>query len=181
MIETKIAIRYSKALFGLALEKNILDDVYLDVLHVYETLSISKDLFHVLKSPIIRGEKKRNIAREVFENKINEVTLDFIFLTIKKRREGALKDIAVQFIGSYKEYKNILPVNIIAAQQIEEDAKAKIIEMLSEKTHKQIELNIQTDPSLIGGFVVNYEDKQLDASVRNKIHKLNKEFNINNG
>lgn len=178
MIETKIALRYSKALFGLALEKKILDEVYLDILHVFETLSSSKDLYNVLKSPIIRGEKKRNIVSEVFEGKINEVTLDFIFLTIKKRRERVLKDIAVQFIGSYKEYKNILPINITAAKQIEEDAKARIIEMLSEKTHKQIELNIQTDPSLIGGFIVNYEDKQLDASIRNKIHKLNKEFNI---
>jgi F-type H+-transporting ATPase subunit delta len=48
--------------------------------------------------------------------------------------------------------------------------------MVQEKTHGTVEFNTETDPSIIGGFVLEYDTYRMDASVKTKLQKILKEL-----
>ena len=178
MIETKIASRYSRALFETAREEGIIEKVYLDVEFILSTINSSRDLLDVFKSPIIKAEMKIAVIKEIFFNKIHQTTYDFLALVARKDRDRALKEILLKFIETYKKHHNILPVTIKTASKLSEDIKRNILNYLEATTHKKIELKELIDDKIIGGFIINYEDKLLDTSIKKTLHKLSKEFSI---
>ena len=70
MKETRLAIRYAKALLELALEKKIEDKVKGDMQLVSEICESNRDFRRMLSNPVINAEKKESIINEIFKNKI---------------------------------------------------------------------------------------------------------------
>lgn len=176
MLENKLAIRYAKALFQLVVENNSLDDVYNDCLLLQKSIKENKDFNSFLHNPVIKAEKKNQILESIFSGKISEVTIAFLELIVKKGRENSLDDITGQFMNLYMDKKNILVAKLTTAHNISVESKKKIIGYLVKITGKEIELNQNIDKELIGGFVINYNDKIMDASIKKKLHQLNKQF-----
>lgn len=179
MKETKIANRYAKALFELAVEKNQLEKVKADAQLVYEVCSENKDFILMLRSPIIKPVKKVAILKEIFEKKLQDMTTKFLIIITRNRRESLIKDIAEQFIVIYKKYKNIVSANLTTAVKIDEETKNKIIALLKQHTKATIDLKELVDDEIIGGFVLTFDDKQYDASLQRQIQNLKQDFNKN--
>ena len=51
-----------------------------------------------------------------------------------------------------------------------------IMDKISPAFHGKLDLSVEVDPNLIGGFVVQIEDKQIDASVSSKLKTLKQEL-----
>jgi F-type H+-transporting ATPase subunit delta len=79
----------------------------------------------------------------------------------------------------FKEFRNILPVKITTAQAIDGEIRQEILDLLKDAEHKTIELDEAVNEKLIGGFVLNLEDRQYDASLQKKISRLKKTFESN--
>lgn len=176
MLENKLAIRYAKALFQLAIENSSLDEVYNDCLLLQKSIEDNKDFNTFLQNPVIKAEKKNQILESIFTGKINAVTLGFLELIVKKGRENSLDDITGQFVNLYMAKKNILVATLTTAHNISEGSKKKIVDYLAKITGQEIQLQQSIDKELIGGFVINYNDKIMDASIKKKLHQLNKQF-----
>ena len=179
MHETLLARRYAKAFFELALEMNILDVVWNDMGQVHTVIEASRDFKLMLKSPVIRAVKKAKIAGEVFTEHINELTLNFILLIIKQRRESILYEIVVEFIDMYKVHNKIFTTRLTTPVKITDEIKNKLTGVLESATGGTAELIEKVDENIIGGFILNYKDKQYDASIRREINNLRREFEIN--
>ena len=82
-----IAIPYAKALFEIALENNALDETMQDMKLIHETCRSSRDFVLMLKSPVITTEKKAKILHDLLDGKMGKITLTFIFIILRKRRE----------------------------------------------------------------------------------------------
>jgi F-type H+-transporting ATPase subunit delta len=176
---TIISQRYAKALFELAHEMKILDEVYEDMLLV-RSVSVENPQFRrLLASPVIPPGKKSQIIRAIFEKHLEKLSFRFLQLIVKKEREIYLQNIAENFIALVKKFKNILPVKLTTAQPIDDEIRQKILTLLRDATHKKIELEEKVQEDLIGGFVLNMEDSQYDASLRKKINRLKKVFESN--
>jgi F-type H+-transporting ATPase subunit delta len=132
-----------------------------------------------LQSPIIKSDKKRNILKNVFEGKVNEMTISFLNILTDKRRESYIKDISIAFDEQYKKYKNILTAVITSASGIDDHTRCKVIDLVKSTTTAEVELIEKTDKSIIGGFVLKMQDKQVDASVLRKLNDLRKNFSEN--
>jgi len=64
MAETKVARRYAKSLLDLGVERNVVDQVYNDMLYVHSAIRGSRELAQFFKSPVINTDKKENVLKE---------------------------------------------------------------------------------------------------------------------
>ena len=179
MVETKVASRYAKAILGLAIEQGIIDAVNNDMELIAATCDGSKDLTLLLNKPIVTVDKKIKILTEIFGKKINKLTLEFITIITKKRREPNLEAIAREFIALYKEHKGIETVVITSAVGLDDKLRKEVLALVQKDTKSEIELVEKVDKSLIGGFIIRKGDKEFDASILKNLQKITREFKSN--
>jgi len=170
-----IAVPYSKALFNLAGERNILDDVLKDMQKITALCNSNRDFMLMLKSPVVRSDKKQKIIGTVLEGAVSSLTMSFIMILIHKRRESLIRDIAVAFVELYKDYKGILTTTVKTAVPVSGEIRNRILEIMKTQTSGEVELIEEVKAELIGGFLLQWKDKQYDASVLKQIHKLKRE------
>jgi len=176
----RIASRYAKSLIDLATEKGIADDVLTDMETMNKAIE-SRDFELLLQSPIVSGEKKKEILDAIFKNKVSTLSLDFFKGAVDKGREPYLDAIADEYILQYRSQKGISSVTLTTAKELSTEALEGIKSKLnaSSNTDKNIELNTIVDEKLLGGFIVQFGDRRYDASVANKLQNLKKEFDTN--
>lgn len=176
---TIISQRYARALFGLAIEMKVLEDVKNDIDLIAKVTSENPQFRRLLMSPIISAGKKNSIIKGIFDKKINKLTFKFLQLVIRKERELYLKEITEAFEKMYNDHHNILKASVISAIPLDKENRKALLKILEEQTHKTILLEEKTDESLIGGFVVKMDDRKYDASLRYKLDRLRKSFEKN--
>lgn len=173
----RIASRYAKSLLDLAVERNELEVIHGDI-QGFDKATDNRDLYLLLKSPIINPDKKKQILKSIFEGKVSEMVMSFINIVVNKGREALLPEIADEFLKQYKQYNHISTIKVTSAAPLTEASLEGIKKkfLASDETDDKIEIETAVDPSLIGGFVVEFEDKLYDASVSHKLDMLKKEF-----
>jgi F-type H+-transporting ATPase subunit delta len=175
----RLASRYAKALFELAGEQNIQEQVFNDMRMLAQVSRESKDFKKMLQSPLIKFDKKNAIFRALFEQHFHKATLIYADIVIRKRREIILDEIADQYIVLYREWKGIKTVHLATAVMPDAKMLEQIRQLLKKQFNAEIELETEIRPELIGGFLLSVEDRQLDASILKKINRLTREFNVN--
>ncbi|MDR2888022.1 MAG: ATP synthase F1 subunit delta [Bacteroidales bacterium] len=175
MNESKISVRYSKALFDLALEKNILDSVGRDMLFISEVCKLP-DAKELLVSPVIEPSQKNDVLHKIFEGNVEKATLSLIDLVIKNGRANFIPAIARVFVAETMKYKGITKSTLTTAVEIDAKVKQQIIDMISVTFKTKVELEENIDPAIIGGFILKIDDNYIDGSVRNKLKKIKKEL-----
>ncbi|MEO1433980.1 MAG: ATP synthase F1 subunit delta [Bacteroidota bacterium] len=176
----RIAHRYAKSLLEFAHEENALDAVYADAQSFMKVLE-NKEFRRMLKSPIIKADKKEAIYDAIFGGKFHKITDGFFKIIMRKHRENLLEEIVKEFIVEYKAFNHISVVKLITATPISEETIEAIKAQLlaSDKTDEKIELTTKVDPELMGGFVLEFNNQLYDASLAHKLDKLKREFNQN--
>lgn len=175
----KLTKRYSESLLNLAVEEGQLERVYKDIEIFYNNCNECSDLYKLLKSPILKNDMKLKVLRKIYEKDFSKITMNFISLVMKKRREFYLKEIALSFINQYREYKNIVSAKLITAVEISDVVKDKIGDYVQSKSKKNVHLEHLVDEDMIGGFVLEFDDHLYDASISHQLNILKKGFNKN--
>ncbi len=176
MNESKISVRYAKALFELGKEKELIDTVIKDIQLVDEVCKSIADFWLMVESPVVKTSQKRASVKQIFGDRINEITLNFLDLVVKNRREIYLKDISRNFLALCRKDQGILSARLTSASAIEDSSKENLSTFLSESFNSKIELEEVVDKEIIGGFVLRVEDQQLDASVSTQLNKIKREL-----
>ncbi len=179
MIESKVARRYAKSLFGLALERNVAEVIYKDMELLHATCAASRELVALLRNPIVQSDKKASIIKALFGSKVNDLTNAFMNIVIDKHRESDLNGIAAAYIQFYKDYKGIVTAHIATPVALDATMRETILNLVKKSKGDKVELIEEVDPSLIGGFVLTVGDEQHDTSISRKITMLKREYNIN--
>ncbi len=174
----RIAARYAKALIDLAQDRDALGTVIEDVQSFSVMCDSSRDFRLLLKSPIIDTYKKRNVFKRLFEGSINEITYAFFDIILRKGREEYLQEIALEFAEQYREIRKIAAIGITTATALDDNQLAKIRDTIagSGMTYENVELTSNVDPNIIGGFIIEFEDKLYDASVSHQLDEARKAF-----
>ena len=179
MKHSRVTIRYAKALLQLAIEQNILEKSYLDMVLLDSVFKKNKDLALLLKSPIVKTDQKLSIFNQIFESKIGAVSMAFINIITTKKRESLLALIASSFINLYKDYNKIETASVITASPLDESLRSEVISFIKKHGSDNVELTEMVDENIIGGAIIRMGDKQLDASVSKSISELRQSFNSN--
>jgi F-type H+-transporting ATPase subunit delta len=180
MPNPRLAARYAKSLIGLALEKGQLEQVHSDVLFLQAVCKGNADFVSLLKSPVIKADKKAAILQAVTNGKVGPLTAAFNKLLVHKGRESNLPDIISAFIEQYKAHKGIYSVKLTTAAPVSEEVKEQIIgKVRQQHPGKQIELKAEVKESIIGGFLLEMGGSLVDASIAYDLNKIKSQFTNN--
>lgn len=179
MTGTKLSSRYSRSLLLLAIERGELNQVFEDMKLIAKTCHENRELVILLRSPIIKTDKKSVILHELFADKISKTSMAFIEIITNKRREYFLEKIAEEFTNQYKENNNIATATVTTTLKLDSSLREKILTLVKNKTKQEVELIERIDEKLIGGFVLRIGDTQIDASIHRKLSDLKKNFSEN--
>lgn len=180
MPNPRLANRYAKSLIDLSTEKGQLEAVYADMKYLQAVCKASKDFVTLLKSPIIKNDQKNAIVTAVTKGKVSELTAAFNTLLVKKGRESDLPEIAFAFIDLYNELKGIHRVKLTTAVEVSDELKKSIeSKVKGGQGFGSIELETVTDEKLIGGFVLEFNNKLIDASILRDLKDIRKQFSKN--
>ncbi|HBS85427.1 MAG: ATP synthase F1 subunit delta [Bacteroidetes bacterium GWF2_38_335] len=175
MNQSKISVRYAKALFSIALEKNILEKIYQDMVLISNSGRIP-EMAGLLNSPVISTTEKKKAMASLYEKKVDQITMSFLMLVIENKREIFLTDISRYFIDLHKKEHGIKTVTFITAAEIDETLRKKLIELIKSNFKTGVELNEKIDKDLIGGYILQIDDKQIDTSVSGKLKSLKRDL-----
>lgn len=179
MKESRIALRYAKALFELAEERNFIEDAHNDMQLVHSICKSNRDFRLMLYSPIIKTDKKVAILKQIFKDNIHDISLSFLLIITSKRRESYIEEISNQFIEYYRAYKNIITAYLTTAEITNDVIRNKVLTLVKDYTKKDVVLVEEIKENIMGGFILKFTDLQLDESIKTKIIRLKREYNIN--
>lgn len=176
MSEYRVAARYAKSILDLSIEQKCLDGVLSDMQTFANIVSKSGDMRSLLASPVVPGDKKMAVLKNLFEKQFQPLTIKFFEIIVRKKREGFLGAVANGFVEQYNRMNNIANATVKSAIELSEAAINEIKGHIESQTGKKINLTATVNPDLIGGVVVQVEDKLFDASIAGKLGKLKQEL-----
>ena len=177
MNDSKISVRYSKALFESAIDKNLVDRVYQDMIFISEICRVP-EVKEVLRSPVIVPSKKRSILTGLLEKNVDTLTLSLVGLLIKNGREDYLPAVARVFRDETLKYRGITQTDLITAVPVTDSVRKQISELVSSVFRTKVELNESVDKDIMGGFILRVNDSYIDASVRTRLRKIRKGLSV---
>lgn len=172
MKQIRLANRYAKALFELALEQQKLEIVVKDMQLITQVIAENRDLVLLLKSPIINSKKKISVFTALFKKDIDVLSLRFLSLIANNGREEIVQQVAESLMNIYNDYCGVTDAWLTSASNLDEEVKAAILVMLKRLSGKEVRLHEYVNADLLGGFMVKLGDYQYDASTKTLIKRL---------
>lgn len=172
MNESKITVRYAKALLALAKEGNSTGELKSDMELLYQCIQEVPELQFVIQSPVIKVSDKIKLFEESFKGSFSPLSQSFLKLVLERRREEYLLGIARYFLSLLKTDQGIQVAGVVTAVPLNETLRKSIVQFITRKFHTQVDLNETVDEKLIGGFILRVGDQQVDASISNKLNRI---------
>lgn len=177
-----VASRYAKALLRFAMENKEEEVVYEEMKRLDETFRSTPALSATLQNPILKDEQKVSLiclgATLPTQTEVSATTARFVRLMVEKKRNALAHFMATSFITLYHQEKNVVNASLTVASPISSATSARIQQMVEARTGKRVLFEIKTNPSLEGGFVLEYDDYRMDASLRGQFQKLRRELGV---
>ncbi|TNF39423.1 MAG: ATP synthase F1 subunit delta [Bacteroidetes bacterium] len=177
MNSARIAVRYARALFDLALDNNVVDGVYSDM-KALGKLCIMEEVKAVIGNPVIPMQKRKQAIIALAGDGAEKLTLNFIGLLFDNGRGDYLAAAARNYIDLTRRHRGIRQVTVTTAVPVDEATRKEMAGLISGEKPGSIEFTEQVDESIIGGFVLRVDDSYIDASVRNRLNRFRKEFSL---
>jgi len=167
-----IRVRYAKAFYALAKEQNLLDVLKTDIQRVAEVCSQSIEFIELLESPVVKTSKKIFLITKIFSTEVNQLTINFLTLITRNKREAEIPGICRNFIDLVRKDQNIKTASVITATEIGNELTSKIKLMIEKELQVTIELSSKINPNIIGGLILRVDDKQYDSSIATQLKKV---------
>ncbi len=177
MNSARIAVRYAKALFDLALDSNVIDGVYRDMKNIGRLCSM-EEVKQVIGNPVIPLKKREEAVISLVGNDVEKLTVNFITLMFTHGRGEFLSAAARNFVDLTRRHRGIKQVTVTTAVPVDGATKNEMAELIAGHKTGSIEFNEHVDESIIGGFILRVDDSYVDASVRNRLNRFRKEFSL---
>ncbi|PZP50616.1 MAG: ATP synthase F1 subunit delta [Pseudopedobacter saltans] len=177
MRNPRLAGVYAKSLLDFAQNTNQVVNVFQDMQYVKAVINASPEFTRLLSSPIIKDEKKSSVVGAILKDNISAASWAFITLVIQKNRARYLDQIAQSFIEQYEAANGIHEVLLTTAIAVDNTTKDLIVNKLKGVTQfEKVRLNSKVNPDIIGGFILEFDNKLIDASVSRKLNDLKLRF-----
>lgn len=170
----EIAEVYARALFEVAKERDILDEIHDDLGAFTTALEENRELAVFFFSPYFSSEEKKDGLKRAVTG-ADPIFMNFLETLLERHRMPVIFRIRTRFEQLWDEEKKLLPVEITSSVQLDKEIVQSIGERIGEQTGQKVELSSKVDPEILGGLVVRVGNFVLDASIRNRLNQLRKQ------
>lgn len=179
MVVTRLGRVYAKALLELAVEKSLLEEVKQDVDLIAQVIRDNRELGAMLKSPVVKADKKGAILTEIFEKHVGELTMRFLKVVLDHGREASMLVIAQGFENLYLQHKGIEKVKVTTAYALDDKEVTAVKAQAEKMTGKKVVLEQEVDESMIGGMILRVKDQRYNGSLAHHLKSLRRQFKDN--
>lgn len=169
---TQTARTYGAALYELARDEGLSDDVFAQLQMTAGLLRENPDYMRLLSLPSVPKGERCAVLDESFGGRVHEYLLSFLKVLVERGAIGELYGCEETFRRRYYEDHGILEVTASAAAPLPDGQKEKLERRLAEKTGKDIRLTVRVDPEVLGGLRLELAGKRLDGTVRRRLEEI---------
>ncbi|MCK5696358.1 MAG: F0F1 ATP synthase subunit delta [Desulfobacula sp.] len=168
-----VSRRYAKALILIGQEDGQAEQYNAELESIVGLFDTQVDFETALINPLFnKNDRKKVLEAVLAATDLSAIMKSFLILLFDKGRIGFLREIASYYKDLADELKGVVKASIVSATELSSEAVDKIKEALSKKTGKTIALNVEQDPSLIGGVVTKIGDLVMDGSVKTQLMNM---------
>jgi F-type H+-transporting ATPase subunit delta len=168
-----MAGRYATALFELALESKAVDQVQSDLKAFDALVASSPDLTRLVRSPVFAAdEQARALAALLDKAGIKGIAANFLRVVAGNRRLFAVREMIRGFNALVARHKDEVTAQVTVAEQLSDARMGEIRDALKQVTGKHVQVDVDVDPSIIGGLKVKLGSRMIDASLRTKLNSI---------
>ncbi len=168
-----LAARYATALFDLADERRILDEVASDLRQLRAMVQTSPDLLRLIRSPILsRGDQSKGIEALAEAAGLSPLVRDFLAVVARNRRLFAVPAMIETFLAELAARRGEVTAEVTAAQPLSEAQLTALNDQLRRSVGSRVSIDVQVDPGLIGGLVLKLGSRMVDGSIKSKLQRL---------
>ena len=172
-IVSGMAGRYATALFELALESNAVEQVQSDLNAFGALVAANPDLARLVRSPVFSGEEQAKALAAILEAAgIKGIAANFLRVVAGNRRLFAAREMIRGFNALVAKHKGEVTADVTVAQPLNDARLNEIRDTLRQVTGKDVQVNVDVDPSIIGGLKVKLGSRMVDASLRTKLNSI---------
>ncbi len=176
MRDETVSRNYAEALFELA-QRHEGVDVYGEAIQTVATLLDENPSFRILmETPRVDAAEKKDVVRKAFAS-FPAPFVNFLLVTIDKRRQRLLSDIARSYGDLVDEHENRAHVDVTVARPITEETKGRVADRLSALLGKTAIPHVRVRPDILGGIVVRAGDTIYDGSLRRRLDRMRRQLN----
>ena len=165
------ARRYAEAAFEVATRDGTLE-AWRAELDTAASIVADEQVGRMLANPAVPLEQRIDMARSIFGKSVAQPVLNLIGLMLRRGRIHELPQLAAEFRRLDNARQGITEATAISAAPLTDDETRALTERLEGLTGGRVELEVQVDPSLLGGLVVRVGDRLIDGSVRGRLERL---------
>ena len=170
----EVAQVYARALFEVAKERDSLNVVRDQLGEFADAVNENRDLAVYFFSPYFSTEEKKDGLKKAVTH-ANPVVMNFLEALIERHRMPAIFRIAARYDELWEDERDLLPVEVTSAIELDKATVGSIGERIGEQTKRTVELSSKVDPDILGGIVLRVGNVILDASIRSRLEQLRKQ------
>jgi len=171
---THIAKNYADALYELARDEGLDEQLFGQLREIKELLEGNPDYVRLLSAPNLPKSERLSALDEAFSGRVHPYLLSFLKLLCERGHIRELKDCAVQYRRRRNADRGILDAVAITAVPLRDELREKLRVRLQALTGKQVDLQYRIDPGVLGGIRLEYDGKALDGTVRSRLSGIEK-------
>lgn len=172
MISEAVYEKYSQAMFDIAAEQHQLEAIGNDLRQIRDVWQENEDLRKFICHPLLTPQIKKDTLKSIFAAEVAPIVMQFLYVMIDRKR-GSVIALAIDgFIALVRQAQGIEVAKVRVVKPLSSAEEEKLITGLKALTGKKIEVLYYTDPSIIGGIVVQIGDRLIDGSIKRQLQDL---------
>ena len=172
-IVSGMAGRYATALFELARETSAIDQVQADLKAFDGLVAANPDLSRLVRSPVFSADDQAKALAAILDKAgIKGIAANFLRVVVANRRLFAVREVIRGFNKLVAAHKGEVTAEVTVAEGLSDARMAEIRDALKQVTGKDVKVDVEVDPSIIGGLKVKLGSRMVDASLRTKLNSI---------
>lgn len=165
---------YGGALFSLACEEHIEDEVLAGLAAVKAAFAETPAYPKLLENPAVKQDERLALLDEAFRGSVHGYVLNFLKILCEKRALGSVAGCEAEYRAQLYAARGLLPVVASTAVPLTAVQTEALRAKLAHLTGKTVLLENSVDVALVGGVKLRYEGRELDGTVAGRLAALRK-------
>jgi F-type H+-transporting ATPase subunit delta len=166
---TIVGRSYAEALFEIGEKHDAHDDIAQGLNLITTLLDADPRIRTFLETPKVDVSRKQQVLRETLGGQVAPLFLNFLLVVLRQRRQRLLQDIALAYRDMLDRKLGRVQVAVTVAHEPDEELEQTLRAQLSRIVGQDVVPRIRVEPGILGGVIIRYGDRIIDASVRRRL------------
>ncbi|MFJ5623565.1 F0F1 ATP synthase subunit delta [Peribacillus loiseleuriae] len=176
MSDVAVAKRYSRALFQIAQEQSLLDQLEEELHCVREIFHSDKELLAFLLHPKISVKAKKDVIIQSFSN-VSTYVQNTLIIMVERHRTDSIAQMALEFLELANEARSVAEATVYTVRPLTDNESEAVSSVFAAKVGKRtLKITNIADSSILGGIKLRIGNRIFDGSVNGKLERLSRQL-----